>query len=98
MRSALVLHSVFVMVICASIFFLRAKQARREMDERMAQHPHSIPHPHVETVPMEKMGSSPSTGSMEKAGLVQRDDLIPSLEEGVRVKVDNLAVIALPGS
>jgi hypothetical protein len=37
MRAALVLNGVFVAVFSVSIFFVRAKQARREMDERMAQ-------------------------------------------------------------
>jgi len=96
MRAALVLHSVFVVVFGASVFFVRAKQARREMDERMAQHPHSIPDAqHVDAVPMEKMGSSTcngSTGSMEIDELVreksqERQELIPLFEKGVRVEV-----------
>ncbi|KAJ8582274.1 hypothetical protein M405DRAFT_573418, partial [Rhizopogon salebrosus TDB-379] len=37
MHAALVLNGVFVAVFSVSIFFVRAKQARREMDERMAQ-------------------------------------------------------------
>ncbi|KAG0707352.1 major facilitator superfamily domain-containing protein, partial [Suillus ampliporus] len=35
MHAAFVLHGVVVMVVGASVIFLRAKQVRREMDERM---------------------------------------------------------------
>jgi hypothetical protein len=75
MRAALVLHGVFVAVFSVSIFFVRAKQARREMDERMAHNPYLIPGTHVDVdaVPMEKMGSSTSnesTGSVEIGELV----------------------------
>jgi len=36
MHAALELHGILVMVVGVSIFFIRAKQVRREMDERMA--------------------------------------------------------------
>jgi FLVCR family MFS transporter 7 len=75
MRSALVLHGVFVAVFSVLILFVRAKQARREMDERMAHNPYLIPGAHVDVdaVPMEKMGSSTSdesTGSVETGELL----------------------------
>ncbi|KAJ8587443.1 MFS general substrate transporter, partial [Rhizopogon salebrosus TDB-379] len=88
MRSALVLHGVFVAVFSVLILFVRAKQARREMDERMAHNPYLIPGAHVDVdaVPMEKMGSSTSdesTGSVETEG----QESIPLYEKGVRVEV-----------
>lgn len=36
MNSALILHGTTVMVVGVLIFFVRARQARRELDERMA--------------------------------------------------------------
>lgn len=99
MRAALVLHSVFLMVFSSLIFFVRAKQVRREMDERMAS-----AHVHVEVVPMEKMGSNTSgesTGSIEKEEknqlMLERGDLIPSLE-GVHVKVEDVGIVTHPDS
>lgn len=79
MRAAFVLHGVLVMVIGASVLFVRAKQARREMDERM-EHLHS--NRCVEAMPMDSFDtaySSQSTKSIEKeeSGSIQdRDDSI----------------------
>lgn len=35
MRRALIFSGAFIMVGCSTIFFIRGKQARREMDVRM---------------------------------------------------------------
>jgi hypothetical protein len=35
MRRAIIFNGVWVLVITASIFFLRGRQARRELDEQM---------------------------------------------------------------
>ncbi|KAG2078963.1 MFS general substrate transporter [Suillus decipiens] len=76
MRAAFVLHGVSVMVIGASVVFVRAKQARREMDERM-EHLHS--NRCVEAVPMDSLDTAYSTKSIEKeenGSIRDRDDSI----------------------
>lgn len=78
MRTALVFHGVIVMVFGASVFFVRAKQVRREMDERMAQLDHTTPCMHVEAAPMEKMVDESVKSTPEKK------DSTSSSEEGVQ--------------
>jgi len=79
MRTALIFHGVIVMAFGASVFFVRAKQVRREMDERMAQLSHTTPSMDVEAAPMEKMADESIKSTPEIK------DSTPSSEESVHV-------------
>lgn len=101
MHSAFVLHGVLVMVTGASVVFIRAKQARREMDERMAQHLHSTRL--VEAVPMDTLGtacSGQSIRSIEKeSGPIQdRGDSIPLPDKRDDTRVEVVETVARPDS
>lgn len=63
MHTALVLHGVIVVVVGSSVVFVRAKQVRREMDERMAQQLDSDRH--MEGVPMDTLGTNFSGQSIQ---------------------------------
>ncbi|KAG1732245.1 major facilitator superfamily domain-containing protein [Suillus paluster] len=105
MHAAFVLHGVFVMVVGATVFFVRAKQARREMDERMAQNLHSN-HVGIEAVPMDKQGTTDSGQSRrsldkgtEKDGLtLERENSIPLPEKSADVRVEVIGTTVHPDS
>ncbi|KAG1802840.1 MFS general substrate transporter [Suillus plorans] len=93
MHTALVLHGVIVMVVGSSVVFVRAKQARREMDERMAQQLDS--NRHAEGVPMDTLGTSFSGQSIqsidkEENGWIQHGDKsipLPDKRDDARAEV-----------
>lgn len=96
MHAAFVLHGVLVMVVGASVVFIRAKQVRREMDERMAQHLNSTRR--VEGVPMYPLVtaySGQSIRSIEKeSGSIQdRDDFVPLPDKRDDMKVDAIETV-----
>ncbi|KAG2145999.1 major facilitator superfamily domain-containing protein [Suillus bovinus] len=101
MHSAFVLHGVLVAVVSANVVFVRAKQVRREMDERMAQHLH--PNHCVEALPMGTLGtaySNQSIKSIEKeSGWIQdkdkdKDNAIPSPEEIEDTRLEVIGTVA----
>ncbi|KAG2078964.1 MFS general substrate transporter [Suillus decipiens] len=93
MHWAFVLHGVLVVVVGASVMFIRAKQARREMDERMAQHLQS--NRCVEAIPMDTLAthhSGQSTVSIEKEerGSIQDRNIpaiLPDEKDDIRVEM-----------
>ncbi|KAG1742808.1 major facilitator superfamily domain-containing protein [Suillus lakei] len=99
MHSAFVLHGVFVMVMGASVLFIRAKQARREMDERMAQHLQSN-----QMVPMDLLGtacSGQSIRSIEKEkseSIRDREKSIPLPDKRDDIRVEMIETVARPNS
>lgn len=101
MHAAFVLHGVIVMVTGASVVFIRAKQARREMDERMAQHLHSTRL--VEAVPMDTLGtaySGQSIRSIEKGSgsIEDKSDSIPLPDKRDDTRVEVIETVARPNS
>jgi FLVCR family MFS transporter 7 len=97
MHAAFVLHGVLVMVVGASVVFIRAKQARREMDERMAQHLHSTRR--VEAMPMYPLDTAYSGQSIrsidkESGSIQDRDDFIPLPDK----RVDVIETVVQPDS
>jgi hypothetical protein len=101
MHAAFVLHGVLVMVVGASVVFIRAKQARREMDERMAQHPH--PTRHVEAVPMCPLGTAYSGQSIrsiekESESIQDKDDFIPLPDKRDDIRGDVIETVVQPDS
>ncbi|KAG1732249.1 MFS general substrate transporter [Suillus paluster] len=78
MKAAFILQGVFVMVVGAAIFLVRAKQMRREMDERMAQHLE------LEEAPMDIMGMTDS-GQEKSASILQNSILLPEKSADARV-------------
>ncbi|KAG1732244.1 MFS general substrate transporter [Suillus paluster] len=105
MHAAFILHGVFVMVLGSSVFFVRAKQARREMDERMAQNLHSS-HVEIEAVPMDKQGatdSGQSRRSIEKGAgkdgsIPERENSIPLPEKSADVRMEVIDATVHPNS
>ncbi|KAG1858154.1 MFS general substrate transporter [Suillus subluteus] len=81
MHAAFILHGVIVAAAACLVVFVRAKQARREMDERMAQH--VDPNRNVEAMPMDTLATASSGQSIrsiekeEKGSIQDKDDSIP---------------------
>ena len=98
MHSAFVLHAVFVMVLSVSVFFIRAKQARRELDEHMEMQAHG----HMVAVPNMPMDKGKSSGSIKKdesirekrGSILERKDSIPGSEKNADIRVEEVGTDA----
>ncbi|KAG1732247.1 major facilitator superfamily domain-containing protein [Suillus paluster] len=95
MHAAFVLHGVFVVVVGATMIFVRAKQVRREMDERMAQHLHSTQF-ELEAMPMDKLGTtdlgqshmSIEKGEEESGSILEMEHSIPLPEKSAGISLE----------
>jgi MFS family permease len=101
MHAAFVLHGVFVMVVGACVVFVRAKQARREMDERMAEHLDS--NRRVDAMPMDTLGTTSSGQSIrsiekeERGSIQDKDNSIP-LTDKKDIRADVIGTVTRPYS
>ncbi|KAG2368049.1 MFS general substrate transporter [Suillus spraguei] len=93
MHRAFVLHGVVVVVVGASVMFLHAKQARREMDERMAQHLQSnrcMEMMEMDTLATAHLGQFTRSIEKEESGSIRGRNIpaiLPDQKDDIRVEV-----------